>query len=231
MILYHYSNGLYEKLKDVKSKNGIWLTTSEDGYNGQNWLFRYKVEINDDCRLKEKTFEGNRTNGKIRWYTYQDNELNYLDVKCLNVDFSPLVELIRRFRGLIECTDFSKIPEEKIFLHFPQGCCGDTSFLLWNFLHETFSGKYDEDIAYRQGIHNQQSHTWLEYRQFIIIDITADQFPDIFEKVVITKDKDWYKQFEFHQHQNTPTVECDFAKMSADVRDRLFCLYNLIVGK
>ena len=56
MILYHYSNGLYEKLKDVKGKEGIWLTTSEDGYNGQTWLFRYKVKINDDCKENHGIF-------------------------------------------------------------------------------------------------------------------------------------------------------------------------------
>lgn len=38
------------------------------------------------------------------------------------------------------------------------------------------------------------SHAWLE-RGSWIVDITADQFPDVTESVIVTQDRDWYNRY------------------------------------
>ena len=42
---------------------------------------------------------------------------------------------------------------------------------------------------------NRQSHAWLEYEGWIL-DITADQFEDINDKVLVRKDRTWHSQFK-----------------------------------
>jgi len=38
------------------------------------------------------------------------------------------------------------------------------------------------------------SHTWLE-KQNLVVDITADQFPEISDKVIVCLDSEWHRQF------------------------------------
>lgn len=69
-----------------------------------------------------------------------------------------------------------------IFKDFPFGCCRDSSLLIGLFLTE----KGFENINYcRTAFDNDlESHTWLEYKNYII-DITANQFGDKYEKVIV----------------------------------------------
>lgn len=224
MKLYHYSNGLYKKLKDFsEKKSGIWFTTSADGYNGQSWLFRYDIDKNEfDLKLNERIFESNTS--KIRWFTYNEDEMEYDSVICLNQEFAPLVDAIIEFRSMIEHTDFSVMPIASNFLRFPKGCCGDTSVLLWKYLQIKFNGRFDRYIKYKCGI-KKQSHAWLEYQDGIIIDITADQFSDINEPVVITTDNRYYNVFKKRSEQEEVS---DFYKFEKNCKERLIKIYNLI---
>lgn len=97
------------------------------------------------------------------------------------------------------------------FLNFPKGCCGDASELLSKFLKEN-----DIETKYITGEEGRQSHAWLEYDEFIIIDITADQFDTDKEKVVVTTDKNWHLRF---QERKEDDLEID---------ERLLKLYKKI---
>jgi hypothetical protein len=79
---------------------------------------------------------------------------------------------------------------------FPSGCCGFVSemFLMPRLLNAGFiSTKYVGGRKNEKG----ESHAWLEYKDYII-DITADQFPEITEPVLIIKKEasEFHKQFE-----------------------------------
>jgi hypothetical protein len=67
---------------------------------------------------------------------------------------------------------------------FPKGSCGDTCELLGQFLADSGLGEWQ----YRSGQRDEPFHThaWLE-QDGLILDITADQFPDVDEPVLLTR--------------------------------------------
>jgi hypothetical protein len=74
--------------------------------------------------------------------------------------------------------------------NFPRGSCGDTSELLGQYLSDSGFGTW----RYRSGVQTDPAgitHAWIE-RDGLILDITADQFPDISEPVVLTMDRTWH---------------------------------------
>ena len=102
---------------------------------------------------------------------------------------SRIRELAAKFRFAI-----LKVNPERLTItmrNFPVGSCGDASLLLAKFLQEKgYSG-----ITYVCGWKNRQSHAWLEVDD-VVIDITADQFRDDMEPVIVTQDRSWHSQFE-----------------------------------
>ena len=73
---------------------------------------------------------------------------------------------------------------------FPVGCCGAASDLFKKRLELSgFKG-----LVYVWGWKGEQSHGWLEYKDHIL-DITADQFPEIDEEVLIIRKS----EADFHQ--------------------------------
>jgi hypothetical protein len=74
---------------------------------------------------------------------------------------------------------------------FPRGACGDASLLLARYIEETV-GDMPEYVSGKDG---NQSHGWLELNG-IIIDITADQFDDVNDPVVVTTNLSWHQRFK-----------------------------------
>jgi hypothetical protein len=66
---------------------------------------------------------------------------------------------------------------------FPHGSCGDTCELLGQFLIDSGLGEW----RFCAGARSQSfvTHAWLEL-DGLILDITADQFPEIDEPVLLT---------------------------------------------
>ncbi|MFK7693310.1 transglutaminase domain-containing protein [Paenibacillus sp. HJGM_3] len=94
------------------------------------------------------------------------------------------------FRKTIQLMPLNEFPNSSFFENFPRGCCGDTSHLFAKFL----SNKGIQ-AHYVWGIDKEgRSHAWLEHN-CVIIDLTADQFPDIHEEVIVTRNGQWYEQF------------------------------------
>lgn len=85
---------------------------------------------------------------------------------------------------------------------FPRGACGDTCNVLAQVLHdEGFEGaeyicgnKYSSDGS-------PSSHAWLRFNG-LIVDITADQFPEVADKVIVTSASKWHKNWE----EDRPTL-------------------------
>ncbi|HEY2012884.1 MAG TPA: hypothetical protein VGH38_05250 [Bryobacteraceae bacterium] len=110
-------------------------------------------------------------------------------------DIEKLRRLATRFRAAILRTDPGEVDAEVRFIvaDFPRGVCGAVCFLLGHYLMENgFPG-----AEYVNGIRgaDRQSHAWIE-TDGMIVDITADQFSEIAEGVIVTSERGWYEQFE-----------------------------------
>lgn len=103
-------------------------------------------------------------------------------------DKDRLYTLSAKFREAILQSNKNMLPET--LRNFPSGACGDASLLLGDYL---YSLGYS-NIDYVCGWRSHQSHAWIEI-DGTIIDITADQFPDKNEAVIVTTDKSWHNQF------------------------------------
>jgi hypothetical protein len=111
------------------------------------------------------------------------------------VDLSKLKELAANFRSAIERCDPEKLCPR--LRNYPRGSCGDATPLLGTYLIEQGM----EPFMYVSGERGDKddgtwtSHAWLE-GDGVIVDITADQFPEISERVVVTTFSPWHGTFE-----------------------------------
>ena len=107
----------------------------------------------------------------------------------MNTDHGNLYKLVRGFRTAIEKTnpvDFV-LPS---FQHFPCGACGDVSLLLGEYLYQNGEGEFDYVLGYCL----DQSHAWLD-QGGLIVDITADQFEDQDDSIIITFNHSYHSKF------------------------------------
>ncbi len=96
------------------------------------------------------------------------------------------------FRELLESCSASELPT--CLKEFPAGSCGDASLLL----AEHLRSKEIEHIVYVRGERtgeNWCTHAWLEIDD-VIVDLTADQFDGISERVLVTRERSWHNQFK-----------------------------------
>jgi hypothetical protein len=107
-----------------------------------------------------------------------------------------LLILAEQFRAALEkVRNDATLPGH--FKDFPRGTCGDTSDILSKFLESHGI----DNIEYVCGVFRDgKSHAWLEVAGYII-DITADQFPDVFQRVIVSKESLWHDEFEERQRR------------------------------
>lgn len=135
-------------------------------------------------------------------------------------DIEALKKIIVPFRKAIE---LSKNDLGIPFTDFPMGCCGDTCLLLCHYLKSQGFNKVryvvaDDILGY--------SHAWLEVNN-VIIDITASQFEDIKDDVIVNyKVKlPFYKRFSF----NKDIYHTDFENYDNRTRLSMEYKYNLVM--
>jgi hypothetical protein len=108
-----------------------------------------------------------------------------------------LRHLASRFRSAIRATDPAEVHPDVRFIiaAFPKGVCGAVCFLLGHYLRENgFPGaEYVNGFRRLDG----ESHAWIETGG-IIVDITGDQFAEVADEVVVTRDRSWHRQFSEH---------------------------------
>ena len=89
-----------------------------------------------------------------------------------------------RFRAALEQGDLRL----RSLADSPKGSCGDASELLGQYLSDSGLGAW----SYREGALDPfLTHAWVE-RDGLIVDITADQFADMSEPVLLTTDRTWH---------------------------------------
>ncbi len=91
-----------------------------------------------------------------------------------------------RFRWAIEACERSLLPVT--FERFPRGSCGDANLLLGNYLTEQGLGDFEYILGERGSKaadpSTWTSHAWIRQGR-TIIDITADQFTEVTESVIV----------------------------------------------
>ena len=128
-------------------------------------------------------------------------------------DYEALKEAAGAFREAIEhCKHGLAF---SLMKRFPFGCCKTASLLLARFLVLELRYRPMSFISGGTGRDRQQNdstHLWLEYFG-VVIDITADQFPNMFEAVIVTDDRSWHdKTFPDQESFDFETQEKGFDK-------------------
>jgi hypothetical protein len=130
------------------------------------------------------------------------------------------------FRAAIERCDRRALPIG--FECFPRGSCGDTTLLLGTYLTEQGLGAFEYVYAQRgrrdADQPTWQSHAWLRQGP-LIVDITADQFPEVAEPVIVTSSSSWHETF-----QQEVRHSADFRIFDEDTRASLDAAFRLITA-
>lgn len=133
-----------------------------------------------------------------------------------------------RFREAIESLRDSGLDE--FFTMFPRGTCGDTSELLGTWLSENGFGEFfyicGERGTFEDG--GWFSHAWIEQDGWIV-DITADQFPEVSDRIIVCHRAEsvWHATFEVHRNRGSKALH---RQLSGGDPGRLERLYRSIVN-
>ena len=91
------------------------------------------------------------------------------------------------FRVALETCEKATMPIG--FSQFPLGSCGDATVLLGTYLTDRGHGVFDYMLGLRGT--DRASHAWLQAGN-LVVDITADQFPEINSPVIVTQKGEWH---------------------------------------
>ena len=104
------------------------------------------------------------------------------------------------FRAAILRCPRSDLPTLK---NFPHGSCGDAAMLLGQYFLDLSLGVWEYAGGVRET--DLQSHAWLE-RTGLIVDITADQFENVDQPVIVTRDRSWHAQFVYPEPRHAVRI-------------------------
>ena len=139
-------------------------------------------------------------------------------------DTALLQAQARRFRAVIEQLDKCLLPLS--FEAFPRGSCGDAALLLGTYLSELGFGEFTYVCGQcrdSKGPDKLASHAWLVSADGTIVDITADQFPDVTEPVIVSKSSEWHARWE-----TTSNSRADYRGYDGPSMHSLDAAYRLI---
>jgi hypothetical protein len=133
--------------------------------------------------------------------------------KDFEVEDDRVRGLVIGFRRAIEQTDFSDTTLN--LANFPRQCCHHACKLLWIYLYENGITGLTQVVG--KGPENAtDQHLWLD-RDGLFIDITADQFTGIDDKVIVCRDSNWHSQLNPRPSTGGPQNEPDsyYARMKS----------------
>ena len=126
-----------------------------------------------------------------------------------------------KFRFAIEQCDKKILPVT--FRSFPKGSCGDTCLILAKYLDDSALGVFNYILGriYKDN-QNYYTHAWLKQSQ-VIVDITADQFNNVQQKVIVTTNSNWHKNF-YIESETIANLETYDSHTQAELLD---CYYKI----
>lgn len=100
-------------------------------------------------------------------------------------------------RNALEASSVEERPSS--WSGFPRGACGDTSLVLGAFLADVGFREFE----YVYGVIDREdgsisTHGWLQWKN-LIVDITADQFADVNEAVIVEDESAWHRRYRISQ--------------------------------
>lgn len=139
------------------------------------------------------------------------------------MDIIKLKSIARGFRTAIESMPLGDRPSS--LKEFPLGACGDMTLLLGAYLSDmkVIGFEYIYGVRGCDADNNYASHAWLQNDQ-LIIDITADQFPEVNEPIIVSANSNWHNTFEVESRGIA-----DFRLLNGNT-DYLFSLYKKIIA-
>ncbi len=138
-------------------------------------------------------------------------------------DENKIKELAVRFRETILKCDTLELPLS--LADFPTGSCADASMLLGTYFKDNSINGFILIKGKRGEGSSLETHHWLE-KDDMVVDITADQFEDINEEIIITNiNSNWHDTFDKEILQ-----EADYRMIDArDVKEHLEAVYDYIL--
>lgn len=112
------------------------------------------------------------------------------------------------------------------FRESPHDACGDVAPLLGTFVIENGLGSFGY-VSGKRGevgpINTWETHAWLQQGELTVY-ITAGQFPEVSDKVVVADDSQWHRTF-------TTTIKrvADYRVFDEEARVRLDLIYRRIL--
>ncbi len=96
-----------------------------------------------------------------------------------NMCKKSIIQLVTEFRNAIDKAKANgEFDGDFSFRHFPRGCCGDTCYLLGQYLLANGISSWYVCGNYYGKNDFFQSHAWLRIEGNLIVDITGDQFSE-----------------------------------------------------
>jgi hypothetical protein len=111
------------------------------------------------------------------------------------MDATAVRDVALTVRAAIESLPASTLPIT--FSQFPRGSCSDTCLVLGTYLEDTCHLGAFECVSGERGSpadNTWTSHAWLQQGDWLV-DITADQFSDAPDRVVVTRSLGWHATF------------------------------------
>jgi len=121
------------------------------------------------------------------------------------MDTVSLYKECKKVRCALECAASTGQSDLAILSKFPLGCCGLICRVLGPLLMEKDPNGVFYFVSGQRGL---QSHAWLEHNGFII-DITADQFPEVSKKVIVTKSSSFHTNFVINNRRGSYVNQLD----------------------
>lgn len=139
------------------------------------------------------------------------------------MSIEKIASIAKEMRAAIERTDRGFLPIT--FKDFPRGSCGDAALILGRHLRESGYEGFQYVLASRgdRWDNSWYSHAWIE-RQGLIVDITADQFPDFPHNVFVGTESQFHATFEVEERS-----EADYAIYDVDTASTLARAYREIL--
>ena len=135
------------------------------------------------------------------------------------LNLGHLKEVVSQFRRAIEACDQAHLPAT--FQNFPTGSCGDTTLLLAKFLEQNGFGYFDYVFGAQEG----KTHAWLQKAR-LVVDITADQFADVDQAVIVECGSAWHDRF-----REELSYIADFENYGDVMRDEYRATYARIYAR
>ena len=144
------------------------------------------------------------------------------------VDMIDYYTLATEFRRKIEyACESHRFSARDRMSRFPMGCCDDSTDLFANYLWQTCGIRsYRVDgVYFADNSEDSIWHTWLEVEN-VIIDLTADQFPD-YESMYVGKADSFHQKFEVHSRE----FYRGFLDLSENCWSRMQDCYDAIIAQ